>query len=322
MSTEPIPAQYIRRMSREHISFPSGEERCAAYLYRPRDATGDVPCVVMAHGFSATRDDRLPGYAERFAAAGLAVLLFDYRHFGRSTGEPRQLLDIGRQLDDYRAAVRFARGLDGTDPARIALWGTSFSGGHVLTLGAEGHAPAAIVAQVPFCDGIATLLLAPPRVALRATLYGLADRALALIGAGPIMIPAVGPPGSFAVMTAPEADPGMAAVVVPRSRWRNEVAARIMLHVARYRPGTKADKITAPLLICVADRDETTPPGPAVAAAERAPRGELQRYPIGHFDAYLGADFEQIVGDQVRFLRRHLLAESAPVPVSVPSAAM
>jgi fermentation-respiration switch protein FrsA (DUF1100 family) len=308
-------------MPREHLSFPSGEERCAAYVYRPRGAGGDVPCVVMAHGFSGTRDDTLPAFAERFARAGLAVVLFDYRHFGRSTGEPRQLLDIGRQLADYRAAVRFARGLDGVDGARIALWGTSFSGGHVLTLGAEGLEVAAIVAQIPFCDGLTTLLTTPPRVVLRGTLHGLADRALALVGAGPLLIPAVGPPGSFAVMTAPDAEAGMAAVVAPQSRWRNGVAARIMLDVARYRPGTRADRITAPLLVCVADRDDTTPPGPAVAAAERAPRGELLRYAIGHFEAYEPAHREQLAADQLRFLERHLLGAAAPAHGAAAAAA-
>src|SRR3954453_18653918 len=125
-------------MAREDVTFPPGADRCArdvspppgddrgpAYPYRPAGRAADVPCVVMAHGFSATRDDGLPAFAERFAAAGLVVVVFDYRHFGRSTGEPRQLLDIGRQVDDYRAALRFARALPGVDTARIALWGTS-----------------------------------------------------------------------------------------------------------------------------------------------------------------------------------------------------
>jgi hypothetical protein len=151
-------------------------------------------------------------------------------------------------------------------------------------------------------------------------LYGLADRALALVGAGPLLIPAVGPPGSFAVMTAPDAATGMAAIVAPRSRWRNAVAARIMLHVAGYRPGTTADRIAVPLLVCVADRDDTTPPGPAVAAAERAPRGELLRYALGHFEAYEPAHREQLVADQLRFLGRHLLAAAAPARTAAPAA--
>src|SRR5882672_11296942 len=123
--------------AREDVAFASGGETCAAWLYRPQDGGERAPCVVMAHGFSATRGDTLPAYAERFAAAGMAVLLFDYRHFGDSTGEPRQLLDIGRQQADYRAAIAFARTQGGIDAQRIALFGTSFSGGHVVAVAAK-----------------------------------------------------------------------------------------------------------------------------------------------------------------------------------------
>src|SRR2546421_475715 len=103
------------------VSFTSSGENIAAWLYRPA-APGPQPLVVMAHGFSATRELRLPAYAERFCAAGIGVLLFDYRHFGASGGEPRQLLDIGRQHADYHAALAHARGLSWVDPRRIALF--------------------------------------------------------------------------------------------------------------------------------------------------------------------------------------------------------
>src|SRR4051812_11742611 len=249
---------------REDLTFRSGEETCAAWLYRPDGAAGAVPCVVMAHGFTATRGDRLPAYAERFAAAGLAVLLFDYRHFGDSTGMPRQLLDIGRQQADYHAAVAFARTLEGIDAQRIGLFGTSFSGGHVVAVAAQDPSIAAVVSQCPFADGLAALRLVPPRVALRATALGLADQAAALADRAPAprdgpargaagaprAMPAFVPPGSFAVMTAPDAQPGFEAIVPPGSPWRNEVAARVMLRVATYRPVRSAASVICPLLVC------------------------------------------------------------------------
>src|SRR5688500_8952192 len=89
-------------MARLDVTFRSGADRCAAWLYVP-DAT-PAPCVVMAHGFAAPRRDSLEPYAVRFAEAGFATLLFDFRHFGDSEGEPRQVLDVGRQQEDYRAA--------------------------------------------------------------------------------------------------------------------------------------------------------------------------------------------------------------------------
>ena len=129
----------------------------------------------MAHGFSATRADRLPAYAERFAAAGrdAPVRLPPLRRLG---GEPRQLLDIARQLADYRAAIAFAKALPGIDPARIALFGSSFSGGHVVTIASEDPTIAAVVAQAPFADGLPTVVAVGPRNALRGTALGVADQ--------------------------------------------------------------------------------------------------------------------------------------------------
>jgi pimeloyl-ACP methyl ester carboxylesterase len=299
---------------RQDLAFASGGETCAAWLYRPpADAAAPVPCVVMAHGFSATRADGLPAYAERFAAAGLAVLLFDYRHFGDSTGEPRQLLDIGRQQEDYRAAIAFARTLEGVDAARIALFGSSFSGGHVVAVAAGDPSLAAVVAQAPFADGLAILRATAPSAALRLTAAALADGVGALLGRPPRTIAAVGPPGALAAMTEPDAVPGMRAIVAEGSRWRNEVAARIMVRGLAYRPVRAAARVTCPLLVCVCERDATTPPAPAVRMAELAPRGELVRYPIGHFEIYLGEPFERAVRDQTAFLERHLASVATAV---------
>ncbi|MDN5931699.1 MAG: alpha/beta fold hydrolase, partial [Pseudonocardia sp.] len=122
-------------MSRTEHPFTVDGEQCAAWLFRP-DSPGRVPCVVLAHGFGMTRACRLDAWAERFAAAGLAALVFDYRGFGDSGGSPRQVLDIAAQRADWRAAVAHARTTPGIDAGRVALWGTSFSGGHVLAVAA------------------------------------------------------------------------------------------------------------------------------------------------------------------------------------------
>src|SRR5512144_2103791 len=112
------------------LTFASQGTRCVATLYLP-DGPRPLPCLVMGHGFTGTQDQLEP-YAQRFAEAGIAVLTFDYRHFGRSDGEPRQLVDCGRQEADWRAAVVLARSLDAVDPQRIGLWGSSLSGSHVV----------------------------------------------------------------------------------------------------------------------------------------------------------------------------------------------
>src|SRR4051812_15371370 len=244
-------------MQRSDVTFQSAGTRCAAWLYRPVESSGGpTPCVVLAHGFSGVRDQRLDEFAERFAQAGLAALVFDYRYFGDSDGEPRQLLDIRRQLEDWRAAVAYARTLEGVDPARIAIWGSSFSGGHVMTLAARDPSLAAAVSQVAFADGLITLPSLGIGQALRLTREGLRDKVAALRGRPPHMIAAVGPPGSNSVMNTPNAEPGMRALTPPDSTWRNEVAARIALHVGSYRPARQAGKIRCPILFCVADNDD------------------------------------------------------------------
>jgi pimeloyl-ACP methyl ester carboxylesterase len=286
---------------RDEVTFPSGGETCAAYLYRA--SVPEAPCVVMAHGFAGTRDDGLPAFAERFAAAGLHALVFDYRGFGASTGEPRQVIDIGRQQDDYRAAIAFARSVDGIEG--IVLWGTSFSGGHVFDLAVSEPETLAAIAQAPFADGVATLRANSLRNMAIGAVAGVADTALGLLRLPPLKLPAVGAPGSIAAMTEPTAEPGYRAIVPAGSRWDNAFAARLMLHIGTWRPGATASRIACPLLVCVADEDATTPPGPAVRAAERAPRGELARYGCAHFDVYRGEWFERVVADQLEFLARH-----------------
>jgi len=311
-------------LQREDITFQSAGTRCAAWLYPAAGSDrARTPCVILAHGFSAVRDQRLDAFAERFAQAGLAALVFDYRHFGDSDGQPRQLLDIRGQLEDWRAAIAHARTLEHVDSARVAIWGTSFSGGHVIRIAAEDATLAAAVAQVPFVDGIATLRAASAAQALWLTREGLRDQLAAMRGRPPHTVAAVGPPKSRSVMNTPDAEPGMRAVTPPDTKWRNEVAARIGLRVGSYRPGRRAAQIRCPILFCVADNDQLTPPAPARKAAARAPRAELKRYPIGHFDIYVGEWFERAATDQGNFLSHHLLGQDrADAGAGVPAGAV
>jgi fermentation-respiration switch protein FrsA (DUF1100 family) len=293
-------------VERSDVTFASDGVDCAAWLYAP-GGDGPRPIVVMAHGFSATRDQRLDAYAERFAEAGLGVLLFDYRHFGASGGEPRQLLDIRRQHADYRAAIAYARTVPWVDSARVALFGSSFSGGHVIALAAADPSVAAIVSQCPFTDSLASLPKLGPANAARATFAALRDEVRARTGRAPLYIPPVGPPGTFAVMSTHDAEAGFRAMTAPDSPWENRVAARIALQVVGYRPGRAAARLRCPALFCICDQDSVAPAQRSARLVSAAPRGEIRRYPVGHFEIYLGEPFEQAVADQTQFLTRHLL---------------
>jgi fermentation-respiration switch protein FrsA (DUF1100 family) len=262
----------------------------------------------MAHGFGATRDASLQPYAHRFAEAGLAALVFDYRHFGSSDGEPRQLVSPRRQLEDYAAAVAFAATLPGIDASRIAVWGTSFSGGHALVSAAHVPGLAAAVCQCPMMDGLAAVRrivgYAGFGQLIKLSAHGLYDLLLAPFGRTH-SIPIVGRPGELAVMSSPDAYDGYCALTPPGFRF--DVAARVALQVGFYRPVASASAVRCPVLVQVCTRDSVAPSDAAEEAIRRlGPHGEAKRYDIGHFEPYFGAAFERSVSDQLEFLTRHL----------------
>ncbi len=291
--------------ARLDVEFASGDAMCRAWLYLPQ-AQQPRPVVIMAHGLGGVREMRLDAYAERFTAAGYACLVFDYRHFGASDGRPRQLLDINRQLADWSAAVAFARTRTDIDGTRTILWGTSFGGGHVIVAAAREPDIAAVISQCPFTDGLASARATSPRSLAKVAFYAIADVAGALRGKAPVMVPLAGAPKSAALMTAPDAVPGYLGLVPDGAPHRNEVAARIALHVGFHRPGRYARRVQCPILFCVCESDSVAPAGATLRHARTAPAGEVRLYPEGHFDIYVGAPFERVIADQIAFLHRHV----------------
>lgn len=296
-------------MLREEVLFASGGEQCAASLFRPASpAAGEAPCVVMASGLSCVRDQGLAPFAERFAAAGMVALTFDYRHFGDSGGEPRSLMSAARQRDDWRAALAFARSLPEVDRNRIAVWGFSLGGGHVQSLALTDPGIAAAICVAPVIDGTRTLIyIGGVALILRLGAAGLRDALRALHGAEPHRVPAAGPPGSLAVLCSPGAVPGFESVTSPGSSWRNELCARAAL-APPYRLARKARRIRCPILYCIASEDDINPPELGRRAAESAPEGELCLYPGGHFDPLVGETAKRMGDDQLDFLARRLAA--------------
>ncbi|MFZ3293831.1 alpha/beta hydrolase [Mycobacterium sp.] len=292
-------------VQREDVWFNSGGDRISAWLYRPV-VNGDAPLLVMAHGLGAVRTMRLDAYAERFCAAGYACLVFDYRNFGDSEGAPRQLLDIRMQLQDWTVAVAYARTLAGIDPNRIGLWGTSFAGGHVIATAARLPGIAAVVAQCPFTDSLASLGAMSPLISARITALAVRDLIGARLGRPPVMVQTAGRPGEVALMHAPDAYPGYMKLVPDGTQLRNEVAARIGVKMLPYRPGRLAAKVPCPILFCVCESDSVAPSGPTRRYAAMAPRGEVKLYPEGHFDIYVGDAFERVIADQLDFLNTNL----------------
>jgi uncharacterized protein len=293
------------------MKFPSGRDECAAWhVPASTDALAGPygrPCVVMAHGLGGTRDCGLLPYAEGFAAAGLDVVVFDYRGFADSTGSPRQLVSYRRQRRDYHSAIAAARRMSHVDSERIVLWGTSFSGGHVVAVAARDNRVAAAISMTPAMDcAVALAQMArsmSSREMMGAITNGLRDALRGAAGRAPHHVPLVGARGSGAMMSAAGAEEAMLALVGPD--WRNAVCARSVFGMPFNRPIRFAQRLSCPLLVQVGTKDKMAPPeGGRRAAAKAGPQAELREYPVDHLDIYDGPRRDEMLADQIDFALR------------------
>jgi alpha-beta hydrolase superfamily lysophospholipase len=299
-------------VSRIDVEFPGhGGTRLRGWLYGAgRGKPG--PCVVMAHGFSATKEMALDRYAEVFEKAGLVVLVYDHRNLGASDGEPRQRINPWAQARDYRRAIDWLSARPEVDAARIGVWGSSFSGGIVLVLGACDERVAAVVANVPFAGlpGVDYADTSERFARLRAALLdesgsGPADAADDVVGpvavveeAGnelPVFLPQPESREWFLRMGAP-----------PDARWRNQVTLAGMS--AGWDPGVCVEHIApTPLLMVVATEDRLAETEIARASFARAREPKrLEMVEGHHFVPYDPPAFEQAAGAARDFFALHL----------------
>jgi uncharacterized protein len=296
---------------RDTVEFSVGGEACRAWLYRP-SGVPSAAVVVLGHGIGATRELGLDAYGRKFAEAGLAVLAFTHRNFGDSAGQHRQLISIRSQEEDWHAAIDFVKTLPGVNGSRIAIWGTSFGGGHVMTVASQRSDLICAIAQCPFTDGRASAAVQGLGASLKLLPHVVADYAGQLgLGQGR-SIAIAAEQGTPALMSAHDALPGYLRLTPRGTEFINETPARALPSIRRHVPGRAARNIAIPVLFCVSDSDSVAPTAVTLRYARQAPFGTVKTYHAGHFDFYVGAAFEEIVADQLAFLRDTLL-------VTVPS---
>ncbi len=295
-------------MTRQKVDFRSGEDRCAAWFYPGTNGT----CVVMAGGLAVAKEPGTDPFAARFNEAGFSVLAFDFRRLGESGGGPRQVVRIADQQDDFAAAVEFARTRSEVDPAKVAIWGFSLSGGHVFPVAARDPKLGAAIAVSALADGPAS---APNGFrhttalsGLRITGRGVLDALGGLVGRDPLLVPLAGERGTVAALTTPDSLNGSGALN-PGNRypdWQQEVSAWSALRIGMYRPARYASRVECPLLVVATEQDGVAPPGPVIRAGERAPRGEVVKMTGGHYEPFLEGH-ERAAEVQLEFVRRHLV---------------
>jgi len=296
--------------NRFDVSFHVRNVKCAAWLYLPLSTPGKpVPAVVMAHGLGGVREWRLDNFARAFQKAGYACLVFDYRGFGDSDGSPRQIVDPNMLLQDWREAIAYTRTRPEIDPERIILFGTSFSGGHVTKLGAEDNRLAAIIAQCPFLDGLASIRMTDPVRLLRLTVSAIRDLTRKFRGKPPYLIDIGGPPGTNSLVMADAAD--FAAMIPEGVQSETQIAARITLDIIKYRPGLSTPKIKCPILYILCESDKLIPIKSSLEHASHAPLGEVHVVPYGHFSIYSGEPYQDVLAKELDFLGRKVPLETS-----------
>ena len=298
-------------MTRRDIEFDAEGVTLRGWHYPAGDAgTGGAPAVVMAHGFSAVKEMYLDRFAEVFNAAGMNVVVFDNRNFGASDGEPRQEIDPWDQVRDYRDAITYASTLPEVDAHRIGIWGSSYSGGHVLVVAAIDRRVKAVVCQVPLISGHDNLraLVRADFIAGFRQLFD-ADRLARFRGEPPGMVPVVDA-DPLAPSALPTPDSWEWFTETGKSRapaWRNEVTLRSVELFTEYEPGTYLPWISpTPLLMLVARGDHLVPAELAITAFDTAHEPKkLVILPGGHFEAYT-IGFDAASGHARDWLTEHL----------------
>jgi uncharacterized protein len=294
---------------RSDISFVSGGLACRGWHYRPQSAA-PAPAIVMSHGFSAVKEQGLAEFAEKFCAAGFHVLVFDYRHLGASDGADRGRIIPQEQHDDLRAAIGFASSIDGVDADRIGVWGTSYSGGHAMFVGALDPRVKVIVAQAPAISIARSLIQLAGIEGFKGYLALLAqDHATRNVGQPSGRIPVVGPAGQPSVLSTPDAFEWFTATGKGSApSWINHTSLESVARMAEYTPTAFIDLARKPILMLAGEMDALIPIVQVQEAFARAQAPKrLEVFPGGHFDFYPGRRFHvEAAGVAAEWFKQHV----------------
>ncbi len=294
--------------TKENVFFYVGNERIDGFFYLPDSKMDPLPCIIMNTGFGGTKEMFVERYAKMFNVAGFAVLTYDYRHFGKSDGNPRQLYSMDKQLEDCSAAISYVRSRKEINADKIIIWGTSGGAGYGLIIAASDDKIACVSCQCGALDHKADSKMAISRDGFMSYLplifHAQRDKGRQRFGLGPHYIAIVGNHGVPAIIKAPGAYEGYSGIASEDAE--NKLCARIML-TPHKNPVEYAHLVKCPVLIQVCENDNVADPQGSINTAKKlGDRATLKKYPIGHFDIYFGVNFKQSIEDQINFYRKHV----------------
>lgn len=294
------------------IEFRSAGLRCRGIKYVPTglSPTEKRPCIVLAHGFSAVKEMYFTDYAQAFARAGFVAIVFDYRYLGESEGEPRGQIFPWEQIEDFRNAITFAQMQPEVKPDKIGVFGSSYSGGHVICLGALDRRVKAVACQVPLVDGWTNFQAIVPRAAGAGFLKYLEADRIERYKTGKVNYLPVVAADNNAVLNTADSFTWFTETHKKRApRWENRVTVESVEKFIEYSPAVFMGRVSpTPFLMMVAQDDILTPTDLAINAFEavREPK-KLVILPGGHFDAYVNG-FAQSSGNAIAWYEQWLMS--------------
>lgn len=273
----------------------------------PEGEQANLPVVVMFNGYATEWTFGTAPFIEAFTRAGFATLNFDYRYFGESEGQPRQMVDIPAQLEDCRAAIRHVLEQPWVDKSRLAIWGSSLGGGHAISMAAEFPQARALVAQVPHCCSRAAMKQVKVAAILKGMGLSIADSIGAIFNARTISIPVVAEPEAYGVMNHAGWKKHYLQIASHSKTWVNAIPARSLARGGDYRPMLVAGQIRCPALLVVAEQDSGVPVQSVRDTASKIANCEYYGFPGEHFDVYHGPFFETVLARELDFLKAKVL---------------
>jgi cephalosporin-C deacetylase-like acetyl esterase len=293
---------------RKDVSFTSKGLRCSGWLYVPDDlkAGQKAPAIVMAHGFTGVKESILPDFAALFAKAGFATLVFDFRYFGESEGEPRSQVFPLEMVEDIRNAITWVSDQPEVDSQRIGIWGASFGGGLVLYAGTYDRRVKAVVSQVPYAPSPELRRAGDPQGWDEMTKTLLRDR-VARYKTGVVnYMKVVATEGEPCVLPGKEAYEEYMALETPN--WRNQVTLESLEKIREFDSAGMIHMMSpTALLLIVAEKDSFFPPNLVKAIYDRAlePKA-MSVLPVKHFEIYGEPWLSKAAGLAIGWYEKHL----------------
>ena len=285
----------------EPLYVKSGDEIIAADFYRPKNIPRPA-VIIMANTLGALRQHGLVRFAQQYAGAGYAVVLFDYRYWGGSTGRPRELVEVPKQLEDWRAVVTHISERPSIDQNRIVLWGFGLGAGYALDVATELRFVAAVMAHMPFLDGQEMTKQHSLVHLTQLAKLSSQDYMGAKVALSPVLVP-VRSRNAFAVYGSNALYEGWNLILKPDLYWSGQIPARVFFHLVRYRPIERLKQINVPVFFLAAKHDDWIPIELCrQAVTDMALYTEYLEWETQHFDLFQPQRFDCLIQKHLEFL--------------------